>query len=221
MRYYPVFLDVQDKPVVIAGGGHVAHQKLGGLIDAGARVTLISPELSAEVQQFVDDGKVTHINREYQDGDMEGYFLAFVATDDGAINKVVADEARSKRVWINAVDDVPNCDFIMPAVVRQGELVLAISTSGESPAMARKVREDIEEFLGEDDAELLSLAAEVRRELQDQGVVVKDCDRCDRNHLDVWNAALDAEVKTLVGDGHRDQAKERLLKSLFAPSGST
>lgn len=220
MRYYPVFLDVQDKPVVIAGGGHVAHQKLGGLIDAGARVTLISPELSPEVQQFVDDGKVTHINREYQDGDMEGYFLAFVATDDGAINKVVADEARSKRVWINAVDDVPNCDFIMPGVVQQGELVLAISTSGQSPAMARKVREDLEEFLGEDDAELLSLAAEVRHELNGQGVVVKDCDRCARNHLDVWNVALDAEVKKLVGNGHRDKAKERLLKSLLAPSGS-
>jgi precorrin-2 dehydrogenase/sirohydrochlorin ferrochelatase len=220
MRYYPVFLDVRDKPVVVVGGGHVAHQKLGGLIDSGARVTLISPELSPEVQQFVDDGKVTHISRGYQDGDMDGHFLAFVATDDGEINKVVADEARSKRVWINAVDDVPNCDFIMPALVRQGELVLAISTSGESPAMARKVRENIEEFLGEDDAELLSLAAEVRRELNDQGVAVKDCDRCDRNHLDVWNAALDSEVKTLVGDGRRDQAKERLLKSLLAPAGS-
>lgn len=220
MRYYPVFLDVQDKPVAVVGGGHVAHQKLGGLIDAGARVTLISPELSPEVQQFVDDGKVTHVNREYQDGDMEGYFLAFVATDDGAINKAVADEARSKRVWINAVDDVPNCDFIMPGVVEKGDLVLAISTSGLSPAMARKVREDVEEFFGDEDAELLSLAAEVRRELSGRGVAVKGCDRCDRNHLDVWNAALDAEVKKLVGNGHRDKAKERLLKSLLAPSGS-
>jgi precorrin-2 dehydrogenase/sirohydrochlorin ferrochelatase len=220
MRYYPVFLDIQDKEVVIVGGGHVAHQKLGGLVDAGARVTLISPALSPEVQQFVDDGDVTHISRDYQDGDMDGYFLAFVATDDGAINKVVADEARSKQVWINAVDDVPNCDFIMPGVVRQGDLVLAISTSGLSPAMARKAREDIEEFLGEDDAELLALAAEVRRELNDQGVAVKDCDRCDRNHLDVWNAALDADVKKLVGSGQREAAKERLLKSLLAPSGN-
>ena len=220
MRYYPVFLDVQDKEVVVVGGGEVARQKLTGLQEAGARVTVISPELIPEVQQLVHDGRIMHVDREYRDGDMEGYFLAFVATDDGAINKAVADEARSKRVWINAVDDVPNCDFIMPGVVRRGELVLAISTSGLSPAMARKVREDIEEFLGEDDAELLSLAAEVRRDLNGQGVAVKDCDRCDRSHLDVWNAALDAEVKKLVGSRQRDKAKQRLLKSLLAPSGS-
>ncbi len=220
MRYYPVFLDVQDKEVVVVGGGEVARQKLGGLVDAGANITVISPELIPEVQQLVDDGRVRHVDREYQPGDIEDYFLAFVATDDGSTNKVVADEARSKRLWINAVDDVPNCDFIMPGVVRRGELVLAISTSGLSPAMARKLREDIEEFLGEDDAELLSLAAEVRRELNGQGAAVKDCDRCDRSHLDVWNAALDAEVKKLVGSGQRDKAKERLLKSLLAPSGN-
>lgn len=220
MRYYPVFLDIQDKEVVVVGGGEVARQKLGGLVDAGAKVTVISPELTPEVQKFVDDGQITHVDREYKDGDMNGYFLAFVATDDGAINKVVAGEARSKRIWINAVDDTPYCDFIMPGIVRQGDLVLAISTSGLSPAIARKVREDIEEFLGEDDAELLSLAAEVRRELKDQDVAINDCDRCDRNHLDVWNAALDAEVKKLVSSGERGKAKERLLKSLLAPSGN-
>ena len=221
MRYYPVFLDIQDKDVVVVGGGEVARQKLGGLVDAGAKVTVISPELTPEVQNFVDNGQITHFDREYQDGDMDGYFLAFVATDDGEINKVVAGEARSKHIWINAVDDIPYCDFIMPAIVRQGDLVLAISTSGSSPAMARKVREDIQEFLGEDDSELLSLAAEVRRELNGQSVAIKDCDRCDRDHLDVWNAALDAEVKKLVGSGERGKAKERLLKSLLAPSGNT
>jgi siroheme synthase-like protein len=219
MRYYPVFLDVADKPVVVVGGGHVALQKVGNLVDAGAQVTLVSPGLIPELQEYVSDGKVMHIKREYADGDMEGYFLAFVATDDGAINKVVADEARSRRVWVNAVDDVPNCDFIMPGIVRQGELIIAISTSGLSPAMARKVREDIQQFLGEDDAALLDLAGEVRRELNEQGVQVRNCDRCDRNHLDVWNAALDAEVKKLVAEGERARAKERLLKSLLAPSG--
>lgn len=219
MRYYPVFLDVQGKPVVVVGGGHVALQKIGNLVEAGAQVTLVSPDLIPELKQYVDDGKVMHIKREYEDGDMEGYFLAFVATDDGAINKVVADEARSRRVWVNAVDDVPNCDFIMPGIVRQGELVIAISTSGLSPAIARKVREDIQEFLGEDDAALLDLAGEVRRELNESGIAVKDCDRCGRSHLDVWNAALDAEVKKLVSQGEREKAKERLLQSLLAPSG--
>lgn len=219
MRYYPVFLDIQGKPVVVVGGGHVALQKLTNLVDAGAQVTLISPELTPEVQNYVDDGKVMHIKREYEDGDMEGYFLAFVATDDGKINKVVADEARSKGIWVNAVDDVPNCDFIMPGVIRRGELVVAISTSGLSPAMARKVREGLEEFLGEEDAALLDLAADVRKELNEKGIQVKDCDRCGRNHLDVWNVALDAEVKKLAGEGEKEKAKERMMRLLLAPSG--
>jgi precorrin-2 dehydrogenase/sirohydrochlorin ferrochelatase len=219
MRYYPVFLDVQDKPVVVVGGGHVALQKIGNLVEAGAQVTLVSPELISELKQYVDDGKVMHIKREYEDGDMEGYFLAFVATDDGAVNKVVADEARSRRVWVNAVDDVPNCDFIMPGIVQKGDLVVAISTSGLSPAMARKARENIEEFLGEEDAELLDLAGEIRRELNEKKIEVKGCERCGRGHLDVWNAALNAEVKRLVAEGDREKAKERMLTMLLAPSG--
>lgn len=219
MRYYPVFLDVQGKPVVVVGGGHVALQKIGNLVAAGAQVTLVSPTLIPELREFVDDGKVMHIKREYEAGDMDGYFLAFVATDDGAINKVVADEARSRHVWVNAVDDVPNCDFIMPGIVQKGELVVAISTSGLSPAMARKAREGIEEFLTEEDAALLDLAGEVRRELNEKKTEVKGCERCGRGHLDVWNAALDAEVKRLAGAGEREKAKERLLTLLLAPSG--
>lgn len=219
MRYYPVFLDLQGKPVVVVGGGNVALQKIGNLVEAGAQVTLVSPELIPELKQYVDDGKVMHIKREYENGDMDGYFLAFVATDDGAINKVVADEARSRGVWVNAVDDVPNCDFIMPSIVQKGELIIALSTSGKSPAMARKVREDVEAFLGEEDAALLDLAAEVRRELNEQKIEVRDCERCGRSHLDVWNAALDADVKKLAGAGEHDQAKERLLKLLLSPSG--
>lgn len=219
MRYYPVFLDVQGKPVVVVGGGHVALQKIGNLVESGAQVTLVSPELIPELQQYADEGKVMHIKREYEQGDMEGYFLAFVATDDGKINKVVADEARSRGVWVNAVDDVPNCDFIMPGIVQKGELIIAISTSGLSPAMARKVREDVTEFLGEEDAALLDLAAEVRKELNEKGIQVKDCQHCRRNHLDVWNAALDADVKKLAGEGRHDEAKERLLNLLLAPSG--
>jgi len=219
MRYYPVFLDVQGKPVVVVGGGHVALQKIGNLVEAGAQVTLVSPQLIPELKQYADDGKIMHIKREYEDGDMEGYFLAFVATDDGATNKVVADEARSRRVWVNAVDDIPNCDFIMPGIVQKGELVVAISTSGLSPAMARKARENIEEFLGEEDAELLDLAGEIRRELNEKKIEVKGCERCGRGHLDVWNAALNAEVKKLVAEGERAKAKERMLTMLLAPSG--
>jgi precorrin-2 dehydrogenase/sirohydrochlorin ferrochelatase len=219
MRYYPVFLDIAGKPVVVVGGGQVALQKVEGLVDARANVTVVSPELLPQIRDLADAGRIRHINREYRPGDLEGYLLAFVATDDRSINATVTEEGRERGVWVNAVDDPPNCDFIMPGIVRRGDVVVAVSTSGTSPAMARKLREDMEAFLGEDEAELLALAAEVRRELAKQDIMVKPCDRCGRSNTDVWNAALDAEVKRLISVGDRPAAKARLVKSLLAPSG--
>jgi siroheme synthase-like protein len=218
MRYYPVFLDIADKPVVVIGGGNIALQKVEGLIDAGAQVTVVSPALNEDMQLLAEQSRFMHIKREYQPGDLEGYELAFVATDDYEENRRVWQEGRERRIWVNAVDDIPNCDFIMPGIVRKGDLVVAISTSGTSPAMARKAREDIESFLTDEDAELLDLAAEIRREFKDQGIQVKSCTRCVRNHNDVWNAALDGIVKGHLKAGDRAAAKERMLNLLTSPS---
>jgi siroheme synthase-like protein len=219
MRYYPVFLDIANKPVVVIGGGNIALQKVDGLLDAGASVTVVSPELNERMAQLKDEGRFVHIKRKYEPGDIEGAELVFVATDDGAENRKVWQEGRERHIWVNAVDDIPNCDFIMPGIVRQGDLILAISTSGTSPAMARKVREDIETFLTEEDAELLDLAAEIRRELREQGVTVKNCQHCLRTNNDVWNAALDGIVKGMLKEGNRAAAKGRVLNLLLNPSG--
>lgn len=218
MRYYPVFLDMQGKPVVVIGGGNVALQKIDGLLDAGAEVTVVSPELNERLSQLRDEGNILHLKREYEPGDIVGYELVFVATDNYDENRRVWQEGRERHIWVNAVDDPPNCDFIMPGIVRKGELIVAISTSGTSPAMARKVREDIEAFLTEEDAALLDLAAEVRRELREQSVAVKACDHCQRNANDVWNAALDGEVKKMLKEGDRAAAKSRVLNLLLAPT---
>lgn len=218
MRYYPVFLDMVGKPAVVIGGGRIALQKIEGLVEAGADVTVISPDILPTIDEYVKAGKVKHIRRVYKPGDLEGYVIAFAATDDGVNNAAVREEGRQRRVWVNAVDDPPNCDFIMPGIIRRGELIVAISTSGLSPAMARKAREQVEECLTEEDAALLDLAAEVRQELREKGIVVGACNRCDRDASDVWNAALDAEVKRLLGAGEYPAAKQRLLKSLRAPS---
>lgn len=219
MRYYPVFLDIADKPVVVIGGGAIALQKMENLIAAGAKVTVISPELNEKMTELCDAGKFMHVNRKYEAGDIDGYELVFVATDDHDENRRVWMEGRERKIWVNAVDDIPNCDFIMPGIVKQGELIVAISTSGKSPAMARKAREDIQAFLTDDDAAMLDLAAEVRREFREQGLAVKACDHCMRNNNDVWNAALDGIVKGLLGEGKRDEAKARMLNLLLAPSG--
>ena len=209
MRYYPVFLDIAGKPAVVIGGGQVALRKVEGLLDAGAQVTVISPALHPDLEALVAAGRVRHIAREYSPGDLEGCLLAFVGTDDRSVNAAVASEGKQRGVWVNAVDDPANCDFIMPGIVRRGDIILAVSTSGGSPAMARKLREDLEQFLTPEYALMLDLVAQVRRELCDRGVKVEP---------EVWNAALDAEVKRLLSQGHLDEAKQRLLRSLLEPA---
>jgi precorrin-2 dehydrogenase/sirohydrochlorin ferrochelatase len=211
MRYYPVFLDIAGKPVIVIGGGNIAHQKVVGLLKAGAEVTVVSPELNEEMAALAGQGQFRHIKRDYEPGDLEGYALAFVATDDRSVNATVADEGKARKVWVNAVDDPPYCDFIMPGMAQKGDLIIAISTSGRSPAMARKMREEIEEFLTDDYAAMLELAAEVRAELREQGKLID---------ADIWNKALDADLKKLLAEGKQAEARERLLKSLAEPAGT-
>src|SRR5881396_1685537 len=208
MRYYPVFLDIAGKPVIVIGGGNIAHQKVVGLLKTGAEVTVVSPDLNSEMASLEKAGSFRHISRDYEAGDLEGFVLAFVATDDRAVNAAVAAEGKERRVWVNAVDDPPYCDFIMPGIAQQGNLIVAVSTSGTSPAMARKMREEIETFLTEDYALMLELAAEVRAELREKGMLVDS---------EVWNKALDNDLRRLLAEGKRAEAKERLLRSLSQP----
>jgi len=205
--YYPVYLDLRDRPVVVIGGGTVALGKVKGLLEAGARVTVVSPELHPELAALARDGRVRHLPREYRPGDLEGYVLAFVATDDRAVNAQVAREGKERRVWVNAVDDPPNCDFIMPAVVRKGNITIAISTGGGSPAAARKLREELERLLGDEYALMLEVASEVRQELRSRGLMVDP---------ETWNRALDETLLSLLRQGRREEARERLRRSLLA-----
>jgi precorrin-2 dehydrogenase/sirohydrochlorin ferrochelatase len=211
MRYYPVFLDLQGKPVIVIGGGRIAHQKMENLLKALANVTVVSPELNPEMAALQSEGRFRYIEREYETGDIDGYLIVFVATDDGAINAVVTQEGRSKGIWVNSVDDPPNCDFIMPGIATRGDLTVAVSTAGRSPAMARKMREELEAFLTEDWVAMLELAAEVRAELRERGVLP---------HPDVWNAALDEDLRQLLREGYHNEAKRRLLHHLKHPAAS-
>jgi precorrin-2 dehydrogenase len=206
MRYYPIFLDLAGKPVIVIGGGHVAYQKMINLVKSGAETTVVAPELNEDMAALKAEGSFRHVDREYQAGDLDGYLLAFVATDDGAINSVVAKEARERGVWVNAVDDVPNCDFIMPGIATRGDITVAISTAGRSPAMARKLRETMEEeFLTDEWLRLLDLCAEVRSDLRERGVIID---------ADTWSRALDEPLRRMVAEDRLGQAKGRLLRSL-------
>jgi siroheme synthase-like protein len=208
MGYYPVFLEMKDRPCVVVGGGTVAERKVEGLLAAGATVTVISPELTPALAALRDEGRLRHVARAYREGDLEGHEVAVVATDDGAVNAEVAREGRrsaSGRTWVNAVDDPPNCDFILPSVVRRGEIVIAVSTGGASPALSRRLREELEAFLDEDYAPLADLLQDVRQELRLRGVVVD---------AEAWQRAIDGRLRVLVAQHRTPEAKAHLLALL-------
>ncbi len=205
MGYYPVFLDLAGRRCLVVGGGNVAVGKVRGLLNAGTDVTVVSPELIPELQGLLREGRFSYQAREYQSGDVDGFDLVMVATDDGAVNGCVAADARAQKIWVNAADDVPNCDFILPSVVRKGQIVVAASTGGASPALARRLREELDAYLSDDFAPLAELLAEVRRELRERRVVVD---------AETWQRAIDGQLRALLGQRRYGQAKAYLLRGL-------
>jgi precorrin-2 dehydrogenase / sirohydrochlorin ferrochelatase len=156
---------MQARQTVVIGGGQVAARKVEGLLAAGAQVMVISPILIPELQALVDSGVIQFAQRAYQDGDLEGAYLAIAATDDVSVNHAVWAEAMKRGCLVNVVDDPEHSTFILPAVVQRGEMSLAISTGGGSPALARRLRERLEELIGPEYGTLTELMAELRPEL--------------------------------------------------------
>jgi siroheme synthase-like protein len=227
LGYYPIFLEVQEMPVLLVGGGHVALEKIGRLVDSGAAVTVVAPELIPPVREVVDAGRARWIERPFQAGDTAGYGLVMVATDDGEVNRTVATEARGNGILVNAADDVDNCDFILPSLAKKGSLQIASSTGGGSPAMARWLRERMEEFLADDVVVLADLLAEVRREIR---AMDRDCasnctraktpppllceDCPNRIPTDRWQDAINGGVMDLVRAGKMGEARASLVDAL-------
>lgn len=148
MPYYPVFLDLKGKKCVVVGGGRVARRKVASLMGAGAEVAVIAPEITPSLSREKDKGKITHIPRAYRRGDLKGAFLAISATDSEEENMKVAREARHLNIPVNVVDRPALCSFIVPSTVKRGPLVIAVSTSGASPAMSRAIRLELERLYG-------------------------------------------------------------------------
>ena len=205
MDYYPIFLDLTDRRCLVVGGGSVAEGKVRGLLAAKADLTLVAPSLSSDLQQLGSAGRIRHLDREYESNDLEGADLCFVATDDGAINARVAADCRERGVWVNAADDPANCDFILPAVVRSGSVVVAASTSGTSPALARRLREELTAFLDEGYGPLSDLLGAVRSEVRALGM---------RIDPEAWQRAIDTRLRTLVAQGRLDDARAHLRRAL-------
>jgi uroporphyrin-III C-methyltransferase / precorrin-2 dehydrogenase / sirohydrochlorin ferrochelatase len=191
--YFPAFLDVVRKRVVVVGGGAVATSKVKALLPCQpSPLIVVAPQASEFIRARRD---LEWRQREYRPGDLDQAELVFAATDDRLLNARVARDARSRGISVLAVDDVPNCDFIAPAIVRRGDVVVAISTGGRSPAMARRVREHLDRTLPNWWGDLLEVAATERRALRAAGTAVDP---------DQWQLLLD-----------------ELEASLFAPQSNS
>ena len=212
--YYPVFLDVRDRRCVIIGGNRVAEEKAARLFEFGASAVVISPELTDGLASMLDDG-LAWIRRGYEPGDLEGAFIAIVAdTSDDDVNKAVSVEAKQRNVPLNVADVTDLCTWIAPSIVRRGDVVVAASTGGSSPALARRFREQLNRTnrveTGYDLmalADLAPLLSAARQELARQGV---------RLNPDHWQACLTDDLIDLVRAGRAREASECLIANLMA-----
>jgi precorrin-2 dehydrogenase/sirohydrochlorin ferrochelatase len=165
MSLFPIFLKLTGRPCVVIGAGNLAESKIESLQAANAAVTVVAPRANARIVAMADSGEVTWHRREYAAGDVAGNFLVIAATDNPAVNRAVFAEAEAAGVLINAVDDPPFCDFYFPSVVRRGELQIAISTAGASPALAQRLRKEINALLPLDTGDWLAELGNLRREV--------------------------------------------------------
>jgi siroheme synthase-like protein len=185
----------------------VAERKVDGLLEAGARVTVVSPRLTDRLARLAGEGRLDWVPSRYRHGDLAGAALAFVAVGDAAVTRAVAEEARDLGIWVNAADDPARSDAVLPAVVRRGDLVVAVGTGGASPALAGAVRDEIAAFLPADYAALTDLAREVRADLRRHG---RSADG------EAWRGALGADLRVLLAEGRHGEAARRLRERLGA-----
>ena len=191
MAYIPIFLDVTGRECVVVGGGEVAARKVESLLEAGARVTVVSPRLSPTLESLAANGSMTHIARDYQRGDIRGCVLVYAATDDPKLHRELAAEARALGIPVNVVDVPELCTFIAPAVVKRGALQIAISTSGASPAFAARLRRELEDRFGTEYARTLEVLRAARRRLHTDEI---DPAERMRRLKDLANSALPAAI---------------------------
>src|SRR5665213_4045272 len=165
MSLFPIFLKLAARPCVVVGAGNIAESKIESLLIAEASLTVIAPEAQPRVRAWAEAGEIEWKQREFRAGDTAGAFLVVAGTATAAVNRAVYAEASAADILCNAVDDPPFCDYYFPSVVRRGELQIAISTAGESPALAQRLRKEINAVLPLDTGEWLTELGNLRREV--------------------------------------------------------
>jgi len=212
MKYYPAFLDLRGRCCLVVGGGPVAERKAVALFDAGADLSVVSPELTPHLRELADKGKFTYWKKNFSEHDLAGMFLAVAATDDSAVNDAVAHACRKAGILVNVASAPDEGTFIVPSVVERGDLLIAISTCGDSPALARRVREELERTYGAEYGLFLEKMALLRRRLL-QEVPNEEVRR------KVFQALVDADILYLLRAGQVHEADHRIEEIVKAVAG--
>jgi precorrin-2 dehydrogenase/sirohydrochlorin ferrochelatase len=161
-RYYPILVDLKGRKVLVVGGGKVAYRKIVTLLDHGASVEVIARDLDRPLAELVEKGLIRNGGQEFCVDHLNGVFLVIAATSDAELNRRVSEKAQEKGLLVNAVDQPADCNFIVPSILRRGDLVVSVSTSGKSPAFARKIRKDLEEHFGDEFESFLTVMGRLR-----------------------------------------------------------
>ena len=206
--YYPVYLNLAGKRCVIIGGGVIAQGKIGGLLQAGCRITVVSPEVTPGIRQAAQRGDIVWLERTYRPGDLEGAFIGVAATNVWHINREIYEEAERLGVLLNVVDDPDLCSFIAPSVVKREPVTLAISTGGASPALARKLRETLAQAEALEWADLADVLAQARRVVKERRLAI-DPER--------WQCCITRELLEMAQEGRSEEALATLLAQLLDP----
>ena len=212
--YYPLFADLSGRRCVVVGGGLVAQRKVTTLLSYGASITLVSPVVTTRLSAYARAGKIRHVARRFQPADLRGAWLVYAATDDQAINQLVFRSATAQRIFTNVVDQTPLCSFIAPAIARCGPVTVAVSTSGASPSLAKRIRDDVERTLEDGYLPMAQLLKSLR------GVAKRALPKYD-DRKRYFNRLVSGETFTLVRRGKINAAKRAALRLLEQSNGTS
>jgi precorrin-2 dehydrogenase / sirohydrochlorin ferrochelatase len=207
--YYPIYIDIEDRAVLIVGGGTVCARKAETMMRYGARVTIVSPEITDEIAAWERDGALAVRRKLYSEADLDGASIVIASTDDQCVNARVARDCRRRRIPVNVVDVTHLCEFIVPAIIEKGSIQIAISTGGKSPALARTLKEDMQRMIGPEYAEVNDLLGTLRKSAK--SVLPTDIDR-----KRFFDGIIAAGVLEMLRDGRRREAFEAVVRACEA-----
>ena len=207
MKYYPVHLDIKNRNCLVVGGGVVGTRKVNTLLECGAGVTVVSPNPTPQMTELASEGAITLTRRAYRSSDLDGAFLVIGATDDESLNQQISNDAARTHTLCNIADRPEVCNFILPSIIQRGDLVITISTSGKSPALAKKLRQKLETQFGKEYAEFLLLMGAIRKKLLSRAHEPEA-------HKTLFNQLIDSDLIQLMQAGKTEEINSLLYKIL-------